>query len=155
MLFRSDIALAPFPKANPEREYEAAARDMELVRDVTGTVRTIRAELNISPALKLNVMVRPASGEDAAIIKANEERIRTLARLESLVTDAQAEPPKASASGVARGNEIIETGEKSFDKYEYCYENGIVDYIKEFVGDDAFSSVPVSYTHLDVYKRQH
>ncbi len=34
-----------------------------------------------------------------------------------------------------------QTGEKSFDKYEYCYENGIVDYIKEFVGDDAFSSV--------------
>ena len=34
-----------------------------------------------------------------------------------------------------------QTGEKSFDKYEYCYENGIVDYIKEFVGDDAFYSV--------------
>ena len=34
-----------------------------------------------------------------------------------------------------------QTGEKSFDKYEYCYENGIVDDIKEFVGDDAFSSV--------------
>lgn len=34
-----------------------------------------------------------------------------------------------------------QTGEKSFDKYEYCYENGIVDYMKEFVGDDAFSSV--------------
>lgn len=34
-----------------------------------------------------------------------------------------------------------QTGEKSFDKYEYCYENGIVDYIKEFVGDDAFTSV--------------
>ncbi|MFQ7115390.1 MAG: type IIA DNA topoisomerase subunit B [Acutalibacteraceae bacterium] len=34
-----------------------------------------------------------------------------------------------------------QTGEKSFDKYEYCYENGIVDYIKEFVGDNAFSSV--------------
>lgn len=34
-----------------------------------------------------------------------------------------------------------QTGEKSFDKYEYCYENGIVDYIKEIVGDDAFSSV--------------
>ena len=62
---------------------------------------------------------------------------------------------------------------KRQDKYEYCYENGIVDYIKEFVGDDAFSSVQfwqgerkgrdradlpeykaVSYTHLDVYKRQ-
>lgn len=47
-------------------------------------------------------------------------------------------------SVVNAGIKIIlrnQTGEKSFDKYEYCYENGIVDYIKEFVGDDAFSSV--------------
>lgn len=29
----------------------------------------------------------------------------------------------------------------TFDKYEYSYENGIVDYVKEIVGDDAFSSV--------------
>ena len=34
-----------------------------------------------------------------------------------------------------------QTGEKSFDKYEYCYENGIVDYIKVSVSDAAFSSV--------------
>ncbi len=29
----------------------------------------------------------------------------------------------------------------SFEKYEYLYENGITDYVKETVGDDAFSSV--------------
>ncbi len=29
----------------------------------------------------------------------------------------------------------------TFDKYEYSYENGIVDYVKEIVGEDAFSSV--------------
>lgn len=34
-----------------------------------------------------------------------------------------------------------QTGEKTFEKYEYCYEDGITDYVKEFAGDDAFSSV--------------
>lgn len=34
-----------------------------------------------------------------------------------------------------------QTGTNTFDKYEYCYEHGIVDYVKEIVSDDAFSSV--------------
>lgn len=34
-----------------------------------------------------------------------------------------------------------QTGEKAFETCEYFYENGLTDYIKEFVGDDAFSSV--------------
>lgn len=35
-----------------------------------------------------------------------------------------------------------QTGTNTFDTYEYIYENGIVDYVKEFVGEeDAFSSV--------------
>lgn len=32
-------------------------------------------------------------------------------------------------------------GPNSFDTYEYMYENGIVDYVKEFVGDDRLSDV--------------
>ncbi len=35
-------------------------------------------------------------------------------------------------------NQLTET---RFDTKEYCYENGITDYVKEFVGDEAFSSV--------------
>ncbi len=35
-----------------------------------------------------------------------------------------------------------QTGTNTFDTYEYIYENGIVDYVKEFVGEsDAFSDV--------------
>lgn len=34
-----------------------------------------------------------------------------------------------------------QSGEKTFEKYEYCYENGITDYVKEFAGEDTFSSV--------------
>lgn len=31
--------------------------------------------------------------------------------------------------------------ESRFETFEYCYENGIVDYVKEFVGDDALTQV--------------
>ena len=34
-----------------------------------------------------------------------------------------------------------QTGTNTFDTYEYIYENGIVDYVKELAGDGAFSSV--------------
>ncbi len=34
-----------------------------------------------------------------------------------------------------------QTGANTFDTYEYIYENGIVDYVKELAGDGAFSSV--------------
>ena len=37
-------------------------------------------------------------------------------------------------------------GPNSFDTYEYQYANGIVDYVKEFVGDDALSDVQVWQT---------
>lgn len=34
-----------------------------------------------------------------------------------------------------------QVGTNSFEKYEYCYEDGITDYVKEIVGDNAFSSI--------------
>ncbi len=34
-----------------------------------------------------------------------------------------------------------QTGANSFEKYEYCYENGITDYVKEIVGENAFSGI--------------
>jgi len=34
-----------------------------------------------------------------------------------------------------------QVGANTFEKYEYSYENGITDYVKEIVGDNAFSSV--------------
>lgn len=34
-----------------------------------------------------------------------------------------------------------QVGTNSFEKYEYCYENGITDYVKEIVGDNAFSGI--------------
>ena len=102
-----DIATEAFPAAHSAWEDRAAAEDMEAIMAVIGTVRTIRAELNIAPSHRLNVLVRPVSPEQARLLEANREVITTLARLADLTIDAAAVAPKASASGVAAGAEVI------------------------------------------------
>ena len=103
----SDIACELFPEKHGEWVDQEAAAKMELVKGVISSVRTIRAELNISPSQKLTVLVRPHSSEHASVLKAGELVIKTLARLERLEIDKSVDAPKASASAVFDGNEIV------------------------------------------------
>lgn len=98
-----DIARELYPAARPGcRKPQEAAR-MEFVQEVVVAVRTIRAELNISPSLRLNVLLRPADAEQRAALEEAAGMIRPLARLEKIIIDDAVEPPKASASSVVRG----------------------------------------------------
>ncbi len=103
----SDIALERYPATHAAWEDKAAAEQMETVMAVISTVRTIRAELNIAPSHRLNVILRPAASEQNGLLTANSEVITTLARLGELSIDPAAVAPKASASGVAAGIEVI------------------------------------------------
>lgn len=102
-----DIAKEAFPPSHAEWVDADAAANMELVKGVISAVRTIRAELNIAPSHRLKLLIRPHSPDHAAVLKANTVMIITLARLESLEIDAELNAPKASASAVCEGNEII------------------------------------------------
>lgn len=102
-----EIALQLFPQ---EREgcLDAEAVDrMEMVQETISAVRTIRAELNIAPSLKLSATIRPATEGALTSLESQRHLIMLLARLENLTIDAQAQAPHASASQVAHGNEII------------------------------------------------
>ena len=101
------LAKAPFPPARDVTPYAADAARMEMVQAAIVAVRTIRAELNIAPSLKLAAIIRPADEAARAALEEQREVITVLARLESLNIDPAAEAPKASASDVAWGNEII------------------------------------------------
>ena len=70
-------------------------------------IRTIRAELNIAPSYRLTVLLRPSDAHQKDVLEANREVILTLARLGELIIDADGEAPKASASHVAQGCEVI------------------------------------------------
>ena len=53
------------------------------------------------------MILRPAAPEQSDLLTANSEVITTLARLGELAVDPAAVAPKASASGVAAGIEVI------------------------------------------------
>ncbi len=102
-----DIALELFPPARPGCLRPEAAANMEMVQEAIVAVRTIRAELNISPAARLKVLIRPLDAPSAEVLKAHAPLISHLARLDALHMDSAMQAPKASASQVAKGNEII------------------------------------------------
>ena len=102
-----DITVQSFPPSHQEWVDQKAAGDMELVQGIISSVRTIRAELNIAPSLKLAVIIRPNNPEHEAIVRENELIIKTLARLDNITLTSSGDTPKASASAVFDGNEVI------------------------------------------------
>ena len=101
------LALVDFPAKRQVTAFADDAARMDMVQAAIVSVRTIRAELNIAPSLKLSAIIRPADADAAATLEAQRNTIMILARLENLSIDARAQAPKASASDVACGNEVI------------------------------------------------
>ena len=102
-----DISLELYPALRPNCNKPVEAARMEFIQGVIVAVRTIRAELNIAPSLRLNVLVHAESKEQENILNNAKEMICNLARLESLTLDSMHEAPKASASQVVQGCQII------------------------------------------------
>ncbi len=102
-----DLSAQLFPAARPNCASEADAARMEMVQEAIVAVRTIRAELNIAPSLRLTAIIRPVDEASRATLEAHREMLSVLARLGDLIIDPKAEVPKVCASQVACGNEII------------------------------------------------
>ncbi len=102
-----DIATELYPTVREECIKESQAQQMEFVQDVIVAVRTIRAELNISPSLKLKAMLQTVDQSQAQLVQTGHEMICTLARLAELSVDTGTQAPEASASQVVQGCQII------------------------------------------------
>lgn len=72
---------------------------MELIQGVIVAVRTIKAELGISPSHKVSLLLHPADETQAALLEENRSLIMTLARLESLTLG----PARGRAQGFGFG----------------------------------------------------
>ncbi|MBQ3058908.1 MAG: valine--tRNA ligase [Desulfovibrio sp.] len=102
-----DLALEPYPAARPHCLRPDEAARMELIQGVIVAVRTIKAELGISPSHKVSLLLHPADAAQQALLEENRGLMLTLARLESLDMGMNLEAPKASASAVVQGCQII------------------------------------------------
>ncbi|MDR2574665.1 MAG: valine--tRNA ligase [Desulfovibrio sp.] len=103
----TDIATEAWPTARPGCVRENEARRMEFIQEIIVATRTIKAELNIAPTRKTALLIHPVDERQAALLEACREMIIALARLESLRIDSPADAPKASASAVVQGCQVI------------------------------------------------
>ncbi|MGB7067957.1 MAG: valine--tRNA ligase [Pyrinomonadaceae bacterium] len=119
------IMLAAFPTGNDALINETAESEMRAVIELISKVRNIRAEMNISPSIRVSVHLA-AEPTLQAIVLANKPQILKLARLESIVIGSVLNLPKASAKAVLTGNAEIAVpleGLIDFDKERQRLEN--------------------------------
>ncbi|MBB5143396.1 valine--tRNA ligase [Desulfovibrio intestinalis] len=103
----TDLARELYPVLRPACVRPAEAASMELIQGVIVAVRTIKAELGISPAHRVSLMLHPVDAVQQSLLEENRDLILTLARLDGLTVGADVSAPKASASAVVEGCQVI------------------------------------------------
>lgn len=99
---KQTIMLADFPKGDEDFLDDSAENEMSAVIELITKIRNIRAEMNISPAIKFAVHVA-GNKELLDVLEANTEQIMKLARAENFVLSDVLAVPKASAKAVLTG----------------------------------------------------
>jgi len=99
------IMVSAYPA--PEGVFDRKSVDeINLLKEITYTIRNIRGEMNVPPELKAGVMVRELRDTVHDVIAKNERIIMFLARLKSIEYSTDIEKPEASASAVGNGYEV-------------------------------------------------
>jgi valyl-tRNA synthetase len=80
----NSIMIQEFPVPRDVRENPAAAQNMQALMDLTGKIRSLRAEVNIDPNRLLNAKLVIQTEEDRKLVTENLKKIRLLARLQDL-----------------------------------------------------------------------
>ncbi len=102
----ASIVIASYPEADAKMNFDAEAGQMQTIIDVITGIRSIRGESNISPSVKLDVLVKTATAR--AVIEANSIYVHELARVAKLDFLAEdAARPQKSAVAVTGDIEIF------------------------------------------------
>jgi valyl-tRNA synthetase len=101
---KESIMVSEFPYGLPE-DGEAEGMMARVIDAVTG-VRSIRGELNISPAEELDVFIKPFADDVVELLKDNIHYIKRLARAKSVFIDTDVSRPKGSYTSVKDDFEV-------------------------------------------------
>ncbi len=94
-----------YPNPRIDREFlglatEAAAFEVDVVKEVISAIRNIRGENRISPALKINVRLSPNDGEMQKILGNNRNSIMNMGRIENLDISDEGSEAKCAVTPV-------------------------------------------------------
>ena len=92
----------------PESFYrESVVEKMLAVQEIITKIRTIRSEMNISPAAQIEAMFSVLNPENEKTLNENEDYIKRLAKISNIEFGKNMQRPKNSALAVAGGFEIF------------------------------------------------
>jgi valyl-tRNA synthetase len=101
------IMLQPYPVSSDKDIDNVANADIEWLKDVIIGVRNIRGEMNISPAIELNVLLKNGGEQDKTRLDQNRQFLKKLAKLDEIRwLDAEDETP-VSATALVGSLEIL------------------------------------------------
>jgi valyl-tRNA synthetase len=101
------IALAPWPAADAARLDPEAERALDLIMEVVGRVRNLRAEIGLDPGQRVPLLIHAHDAGAAALLRAESRLLVTLARLSEVrETGAGGSASGPAARAVAAGVEL-------------------------------------------------
>ena len=96
------IMLAAYPQADHSLIDEQAESEMQAVIDLISRVRNIRAEMNIKPGDRIQLLIA-ANAEMQPVFSSSADQIARLTRATSVSIDGAGQMPKAAARAVLAG----------------------------------------------------
>ncbi|EEG78169.1 valine--tRNA ligase [Dethiobacter alkaliphilus] len=101
------IVLALFPEYDDSLDFARAHANMDVVMEVTRTVRYLRSEVQLPPAKKAKVILHTGSDAAAAALKDGTSMLQKLASLDEVeIVSTLAEKPKQALTAVVGDTDI-------------------------------------------------
>lgn len=122
------LLLEKYPAFNSAWLNADAQAKMTVIQGVTKEIRTIRAQFNVPPTLKITSIISAANEGNLAVVKAYENYIKLMTKTETLQAGVNQEKPKQTATATF-GNLTIYvplTGLIDFDKERKRLEKEII-----------------------------
>lgn len=101
------IMLADFPSVNEELISKETVASFEYVQGLVSSLRNLKAEVGISPAKEVKVVIRTSDINELNTIKDNFQFITKLAKIEELTSGADVATPEQSGFRVNGKSEVF------------------------------------------------
>lgn len=101
------IMLQPFPEYCPQQQHTEALEDVNWLKQLIIAVRSVRADMNISPGKPLDALLRNASPDASRRVNDNPEVLQSLARLTGIHLLAAGETAPGAVSKLLDGAELL------------------------------------------------
>lgn len=101
------IMLQPFPEYCPQQQHTDALEDVNWLKQLIIAVRSVRADMNISPGKPLDALLRNASPDASRRVNDNPEVLQSLARLTGIRLLTAGETAPGAVSKLLDGAELL------------------------------------------------